>query len=52
MKLFAVVALVLAAALIPVVAGEFWTIRYGLLIEWHTYYHRISDDAIDEGSPR
>ncbi len=29
-------------------AAEFWTMRYGLLIEWHAYYHRISD----EGSSR
>ena len=29
-------------------AGEFWTMRYGLLIEWHAYYHRIPD----EGGPR
>ena len=29
-------------------AGEFWTMRYGLLIEWRAYYHRIPD----EGSPR
>jgi putative hydrolase of the HAD superfamily len=29
-------------------AGEFWTMRYGLLIEWRAYYHRISD----EGSSR
>ena len=28
-------------------AGEFWTIRYGLLIEWRTYHHRLTD----EGSP-
>lgn len=28
-------------------AGEFWTMRYGLLIEWRAYYHRIAD----EGSP-
>ena len=28
-------------------AGEFWTIRYGLLIEWRAYYHRIPDE---EGS--
>ena len=29
-------------------AGEFWTMRYGLLIEWRAYHQRISD----EGSPR
>jgi putative hydrolase of the HAD superfamily len=29
-------------------AGEFWIMRYGLLIEWRAYYHRIPD----EGSPR
>jgi nuclear transport factor 2 (NTF2) superfamily protein len=29
-------------------AGEFWTMRYGLLIEWRAYYHRLPD----EGSPR
>ena len=22
-------------------AGEFWTMRYGLLIEWRAYYHRL-----------
>ena len=34
------------------VAGEFWTMRYGLLIEWHAYHHRISDDKTtpEEGS--
>ena len=26
-------------------AGEFWTMRYGLLIEWHAYYHRLSDEG-------
>ena len=26
-------------------AGEFWTVRYGLLIEWHAYYHRLSDEG-------
>jgi nuclear transport factor 2 (NTF2) superfamily protein len=34
------------------VAGEFWTMRYGLLIEWRIYHHRISDDSTVEGSPR
>lgn len=29
-------------------AGEFWTMRYGLLIEWNAYYHRV----IDEEEPR
>ncbi len=29
-------------------AGEFWTMRYGLLIEWRAYYHRLAD----EGSAR
>ena len=29
-------------------AGEFWTMRYGLLIEWRAYYFRLSD----EGSSR
>jgi putative hydrolase of the HAD superfamily len=29
-------------------AGEFWTMRYGLLIEWRAYYHHIPDEA----SPR
>jgi putative hydrolase of the HAD superfamily len=29
-------------------AGEFWTMRYGLLIEWRAYSHRISA----EGSSR
>jgi nuclear transport factor 2 (NTF2) superfamily protein len=27
------------------VAGEFWTMRYGLLIEWRAYYHRVSDEG-------
>jgi nuclear transport factor 2 (NTF2) superfamily protein len=26
-------------------AGEFWTMRYGLLIEWRAYYHRVSDEG-------
>jgi len=26
-------------------AGEFWTMRYGLLIEWRAYYHRVPDDG-------
>jgi putative hydrolase of the HAD superfamily len=26
-------------------AGEFWTMRYGLLIEWRAYYHRISEEG-------
>jgi putative hydrolase of the HAD superfamily len=26
-------------------AGEFWTMRYGLLIEWRAYYHRIPDEG-------
>jgi putative hydrolase of the HAD superfamily len=26
-------------------AGEFWTMRYGLLIEWHAYYHRLPDEG-------
>lgn len=35
------------------VAGEFWTMRYGLLIEWHAYHHDISDDpSSEEGSIR
>jgi putative hydrolase of the HAD superfamily len=25
-------------------AAEFWTMRYGLLIEWRAYYHRLSDE--------
>ncbi len=25
--------------------GEFWTMRYGLLIEWRAYHHRISDEG-------
>ncbi|MDP9465565.1 MAG: HAD-IA family hydrolase [Actinomycetota bacterium] len=29
-------------------AGEFWTMRYGLLIEWRAYHHRLTD----EGSSR
>jgi putative hydrolase of the HAD superfamily len=39
-------------------AGEFWTMRYGLLIEWNAYHHRIDDvdgsdhDSDDEGSTR
>jgi nuclear transport factor 2 (NTF2) superfamily protein len=24
-------------------AGEFWTMRYGLLIEWRAYYHRLTE---------
>jgi putative hydrolase of the HAD superfamily len=28
-------------------AGEFWTMRYGLLIEWRAYYHQLRDE---EGS--
>jgi putative hydrolase of the HAD superfamily len=28
-------------------AGEFWTMRYGLLIEWNAYYHRVTEE---EGS--
>ncbi len=24
-------------------AGEFWTMRYGLLIEWHAYYQRLEE---------
>jgi putative hydrolase of the HAD superfamily len=27
-------------------AGEFWTMRYGLLIEWRAYYHRITEEGI------
>ena len=30
-------------------AGEFWTMRYGLLIEWHAYYHRVTDGGRWEG---
>jgi putative hydrolase of the HAD superfamily len=26
-------------------AGEFWTLRYGLLIEWHAYHHRLDGDG-------
>ncbi len=26
-------------------AGEFWTMRYGLLIEWRAYYHRVADEG-------
>ena len=29
-------------------AGEFWTMRYGLLIEWHAYYHRLADEASNQ----
>ncbi|HEY0520302.1 MAG TPA: HAD-IA family hydrolase [Ilumatobacteraceae bacterium] len=25
-------------------AGEFWTMRYGLLIEWNAYHHRLADN--------
>jgi putative hydrolase of the HAD superfamily len=25
-------------------AGEFWTMRYGLLIEWNAYYHRVTGE--------
>ena len=25
-------------------AGEFWTMRYGLLIEWRAYYNRLPDE--------
>jgi putative hydrolase of the HAD superfamily len=24
-------------------AAEFWTLRYGLVIEWHAYYHRLEE---------
>jgi putative hydrolase of the HAD superfamily len=27
-------------------AGEFWTMRYGLLIEWRAYYHRLPDEEV------
>jgi putative hydrolase of the HAD superfamily len=27
-------------------AGEFWTMRFGLLIEWHAYYQRLSDEEV------
>ena len=26
-------------------AGEFWTMRYGLLIEWRAYHHRLTDEV-------
>ena len=26
--------------------GEFWTMRYGLLIEWHAYHHRLTDAEV------
>jgi putative hydrolase of the HAD superfamily len=29
-------------------AGEFWTMRYGLLIEWHAHYHRLADEASNQ----
>jgi phosphoglycolate phosphatase-like HAD superfamily hydrolase len=29
-------------------AGEFWTMRYGLLIEWHAYYHRVTEEIPDD----
>ncbi len=28
-------------------AGEFWTMRGDLVIEWHAYHHRIDDPAVD-----
>jgi hypothetical protein len=28
-------------------AGEFWTMRYGLLIEWNAYHFSI-DEVVDE----
>ena len=27
-------------------AGEFWTMRYGLLIEWRAYYHRLHEEEV------
>ncbi len=29
-------------------AGEFWTMRYGLLIEWRAYYHRLPDEEVPQ----
>ncbi len=29
-------------------AGEFWTMRYGLLIEWHAYYHRVNEAEVPQ----
>ncbi len=29
-------------------AGEFWTMRYGLLIEWHAYYHRLNEAEVPQ----
>jgi len=29
-------------------AGEFWTMRYGLLIEWRAYYHRLPDEEVSQ----
>jgi putative hydrolase of the HAD superfamily len=26
-------------------AGEFWTLRYGLLIEWNAYYHLVTEEV-------
>ena len=25
-------------------AGEFWTMRYGLVIEWNAYHHRLTEE--------
>jgi putative hydrolase of the HAD superfamily len=33
-------------------AGEFWTMRYGLVIEWNAYYHRLADDSTQKGETR
>ncbi len=29
-------------------AGEFWTMRYGLLLEWHAYYHRLNEAEVPQ----
>jgi putative hydrolase of the HAD superfamily len=29
-------------------AGEFWTMRYGLLIEWRAYYHQLPDEEVPQ----
>ncbi|MEO7371858.1 MAG: nuclear transport factor 2 family protein, partial [Ilumatobacteraceae bacterium] len=31
-------------------AGEFWTMRYGLIIEWHAYHHRLTDDQTEDAT--
>ena len=29
-------------------AAEFWTMRYGLLIEWRAYHHRLPDEEVPQ----